>query len=259
MRIPLLIQPGQEADDLIGSVARNAAAEGRRVTILTGDKDMLQLVGPRVQVYDPMKEKVYGEPEVVERFGVSPGQVVEVMGLMGDAIDNIPGVRGIGEKSAKNLIQQFGTIEELLARLSEVKSSKLREVLRSQAEQARFSRSLALIRTDLPVDLDLERIALQQPDEAALQTLFRELEFTGLQRTFAASASSGSMRVIPLDREEEVERVARDLLASDEVAVAVVRSDGEQAGSRLRGIAVCLEPGLAVCLFQQRSDRKSVV
>jgi DNA polymerase-1 len=250
MRIPLLIQPGQEADDLIGSVARQAAAEGRRVTILTGDKDMLQLVEPRVQVYDPMKEKVYGEPEVVERFGVSPGQVVEVMGLMGDAIDNIPGVRGIGEKSAKNLIQQFGTIEELLARLSEVKSSKVREILRSQAEQARLSRSLALIRTDLPVGLDLKQIALQQPDEAALQALFRDLEFTGLQRTFAAPASSGSMRVIPLDREEEVERVARDLLASDEVAIAVVRNDGEQAGSRVRGVAVCLQPGLAVCLFQ---------
>jgi len=250
MRIPLLIQPGQEADDLIGSVARQAAAEGRRVTILTGDKDMLQLVEPRVQVYDPMKEKVYGEPEVVERFGVSPGQVVEVMGLMGDAIDNIPGVRGIGEKSAKNLIQQFGTIEELLARLSEVKSSKVREILRSQAEQARLSRSLALIRTDLPVGLDLKQIALQQPDEAALQALFRDLEFTGLQRTFAAPASSGSMRVIPLDREEEVERVARDLLASDEVAIAVVRNDGEQAGLRLRGVAVCLEPGLAVCLFR---------
>ncbi|HZY30031.1 MAG TPA: DNA polymerase I, partial [Candidatus Methylomirabilis sp.] len=114
---------------------------------------------------------------------------------------------------------------------------------------ARLSRSLALIRTDLPVGLDLKQIALQQPDEAALQALFRDLEFTGLQRTVAASASPGSIRVVALDREEEVERVAVDLLASDEVAIAVVRNDGEQAGSRLRGVAVCREPGLAVCLF----------
>ncbi|MBI2902683.1 MAG: DNA polymerase I [Candidatus Methylomirabilis oxyfera] len=249
MRIPLLIHPGQEADDLIGSAARQAAAGGRFVTIVTGDKDMLQLVEPRVQVYDPMREKVYGAPEVVERFGVSPGQVVEVMGLMGDAIDNIPGVRGIGEKNAKSLVQQFGTIEQMLAHLSEVKSRKVREILSGQAEQARLSRSLAQIRTDLPVGLDLERIALLQPDEAALQALFRELEFSGLQRTVAASASPGSMRVVALDREEEVERVAVDLLASDEVAIAVVPNDGGLASRRLRGLAVCPEPGLAICLF----------
>jgi DNA polymerase-1 len=251
MRIPLLMQPGREADDLIGSVAKRAAAQGHDITIVTGDKDMLQLVEPRVNVYDPMREKVYGEPEVVERFGVPPAQVVEVMGLMGDAIDNIPGVRGIGEKSAKSLIQQFGTIDEALARLPEVTSGKVREILRGQAEQARLSRSLARIRTDLPVDLDLERIALQQPDEAALQTLFRELEFTGLLGAFAASASSGSVRAVSLDREEEVDRVERDLLASDEVSIAVISEDSGPDGSRVPTLAVCLEPGVAICLFQR--------
>jgi len=247
MRIPLLMQAGQEADDLIGSLARQAAMQGRRVIVVTGDKDMLQLVGAGVQVYDSMKEKVYGEPEVLERFGVPPAQVVEVMGLMGDAIDNIPGVRGIGEKTARSLIQQFGTIEELLARLQEVKSAKVRELLRTQADQARLSRSLAVITTDLPVGVDLGQLALQAPDDVALSALFRELEFTGLQRDFTVSASSEPVRLVALERAEEVDQVARDLLASNEVAIAVVAGDGELASQRLLGLALCMEPNVAVC------------
>ncbi len=249
MRIPVLMQMGQEADDLIGSLASRAAAEGRQVTIVTGDKDMLQLVGPKIQVYDSMKEKIYGEPEVLERFGVAPSQVVEIMGLMGDKIDNIPGVRGIAEKTARSLIQQFGTIEEALARLSEVKSAKIREILRSQVEQARLSRSLALIRTDLPVELDPERVALQEPDAAALQALFRELEFTGLQRAFTPQGSSTPARLISLDRIEKVEEFISRLSDSEEVAIAVAGHGGGPAGERLRGVAFCVEPGVAVCLF----------
>ena len=249
MRIPLLMQPGQEADDLIGSLARQAAAEGLRVTIVTGDKDMLQLVGPLVQVYDSMKEKVYGEPEVLERFGVPPGRVVEVMGLMGDAIDNIPGVRGIGEKTATSLIQQFRTIEELLARLPEVKSAKVREILKTQEEQARLSRSLAQIKIDLPVEVNLEGLGLQEPDHAALQALFRELEFTALQRAFTAQASSASIRLISLDRVEEVEEFIRHLIASDEAAIAAAISEGDPSGRQLRGIALCVDPDAGVGLF----------
>ncbi len=243
------MQTGQEADDLIGSLASRAAAEGRQVTIVTGDKDMLQLVGPKIQVYDSMKEKIYGEAEVLERFGVAPSQVVEIMGLMGDKIDNIPGVRGIAEKTARSLIQQFGTIEEALARLSEVKSAKIREILRSQVEQARLSRSLAVIRTDLPMELDLERSRLQEPDADALQALFRELEFTGLQRAFTPRASSGSLRLVALDRKEEADEAVRNLLASNEVAIAVVVGGGDRAGGRLRGLACSVEPGVAACLF----------
>jgi len=249
MRIPLLMRTGQEADDLIGSLARRAEEEGRQVIIVTGDKDMLQLVGPRIQVYDSMKEKVYGEPEVLERFGVIPGQVVEVMGLMGDTIDNIPGVRGIGEKTARSLVQQFGTIEEMLARLPEVKSTKVREILMSQAEQARLSRSLALIRTDLPVEADLEQLRLKEHDKAALQALFRELEFTGLQQAFTPQAPRGSLRMVAIDREEEVEAVARNLLAADELAIAVAVSGGRLAVERLRGLAFCVESGVAISLF----------
>ena len=249
MRIPLLMQQGQEADDLIGSLAKQAAAQDFHVTIATSDKDMLQLVGPAIRVHDWMKEKVYGETEVLERFGVPPGQVVEVMGLMGDPIDNIPGVHGIGEKTARSLIQQFGSIEETITRLHEIKSAKVREILRCQVEQARLSRDLARIMTDLPVNLDLGQVALQAPDHLALQALFRELEFTELQRAFTPVTSRSSLRMVVIDREEEVDGAARELLASDSVAIAVAFSGGGTADGELYGLTFCKEPDVVLCLL----------
>jgi DNA polymerase I len=247
MRIPLLMQQGQEADDLIGSLARQAAAQGIHVTIATGDKDMLQLVGPEIRVYDSMKETVYGESEVVKRFGVPPDQVVEVMGLMGDSIDNIPGVHGIGEKTARSLIQQFGSIEETIARLQEIKSVKVREGLRRQVEQARLSRDLARIRTDLQVECDLKQMTLQAPDHSALQALFRELGFTALQRAFTPVTSLNSLRMIVIDRKEEVDEAIGKLLASDSVAVAVAFGGNESDNRELHGLAFCQEPDVALC------------
>src|SRR5574337_579215 len=248
MRIPLLRQPGQEADDLIGSLARQAATRDFCVTIATGDKDMLQLVGPGIRVYDSMKEKVYGESEVLERFGVPPGQVGEVMGLMGDPIDNIPGVRGIGEKTARSLIQQFGSIDAVVPRLHEVKSAKVREILRSHIEQARFSRDLARIRTDLQIELDLAQTTLQPPDRPALQALFRELGFMALQRAFTPVTSRNSLRMVVIDREDEVGETVRELLASGCVAIAVACNGGEAGGEVLYGLALCRDPDVVLCL-----------
>ena len=116
---------GFEADDLIGSVVREASSKGFDVTIVSGDKDMLQLITPRIKIYDPMKDKHYGESEVVGRFGIQPAQVVEIMALMGDSIDNIPGVSGIGEKTAKELISMFGNVENLLTHLEDVKKPRI--------------------------------------------------------------------------------------------------------------------------------------
>ncbi|WP_337287775.1 DNA polymerase I [Candidatus Methylomirabilis sp.] len=248
MRIPLLMQQGQEADDLIGSLAKQAEARDFYVTIVTGDKDMLQLIGRGIRVYDSMKETVYGESEVLKRFGVPPGQVVEVMGLMGDPIDNIPGVRGIGEKTARSLVQQFGSIDEVIARLHEIKSAKVRQILRDQVEQARLSRDLARLRTDLQVSVDLGQVTLREPDYAALQALFRELGFAGLQRTFTPVASHSSLRMVVIDREEEIGEIARKLLDSDSVAIAVaLRGDGT-ADEEFCGLAFCREPDVALCL-----------
>src|SRR3989475_8564080 len=181
--LPVVRAPGYEADDLIGTLARKAEARGFGVVIVTGDKDMFQLLTPAVRIYDPVKDKWFGEDDCRARFGVEPARVVEVMGLMGDATDNIPGVKGIGEKTAIKLIGEFGTIEELLRRLSEVKSDKLRGLLEAQADAARQSRQLATIVTDCPVTFERERFRLGERRTDELIALFHELEFWGLLKT----------------------------------------------------------------------------
>jgi len=178
-RIALLEMEGFEADDLIGTVAKKLESEVD-VVIITGDKDILQLVSDRVKVYDTMKEKRFGVEEVIERFGVSPEQVVEVMGLAGDAIDNIPGVPGIGEKTAIQLIKTYGSIENLLDHVEEIPQKKLKENLRAHGDLARLSRQLATIHTDVPVDSQLKDFSLLPPDLKSLKEIFKELEFNRL-------------------------------------------------------------------------------
>ncbi len=184
---------GFEADDLIGTVAKGLECEVD-VVIITGDKDILQLVNDRIQVYDTMKEKRYGVQEVIERFGVRPDQVVEVMGLAGDAIDNIPGVPGIGEKTAIELIKKFGTIENLLAHLDQVERKKLKEKLESHGELARLSQRLATIDTNVPIPYQLKDFSLLPPDAKTLKEIFRELDFNKLLKELPEETGSISLK-----------------------------------------------------------------
>lgn len=181
-QIPCLIEKGYEADDVLGTLALKAAGEGLEVTLITGDKDFLQLVSPSIQVYDAAKEKVYGEEEVRERYGVEPRAIPDLLALMGDPVDNIPGVPGVGEKTARVLLQQFGTVEGLLAQLSDVEPPRLYEAIRAYAEQLRVNRDLVTIRTDLAFPLDLQALQRREPDGAALAALFQELEFSSLMK-----------------------------------------------------------------------------
>lgn len=183
LNIPAVRQAGYEADDLIGTLARQAEQAGYDIVIVTGDKDMLQLVTPHVRIYDPVKDKWSGEAECVAKFGVEPSRVIEVMGLMGDSSDNIPGVKGVGEKTAMKLIAQFGTIDELLQRLDEVAPSRVRMLLTEQADQARLSRKLATIDTRSPVQFHPESYQLKPPHDDQLTDLLRELEFTSLLKS----------------------------------------------------------------------------
>ena len=187
LAIPGLRQAGYEADDLIGTLARKAEQAGHDVVIVTGDKDMFQLLTPHVRIYDPVKDKWSGETECRERFGVEPARVVEIMGLMGDATDNIPGVKGIGEKTAMKLIAQFGTIEELLNRVGEVTPARIQSLLVEQAENARMSRRLATIEMESPVEFDPAAFQIKPPQMEPLSDLLRELEFTSLLKSFQAS------------------------------------------------------------------------
>ncbi len=203
-RIATLEMDGYEADDLIGTIARRMESEAD-VLIITGDKDILQLVNDRIRVYDPMKEKMFGVDEVIQRFGVRPEQVVDVMGLAGDATDNIPGVPGIGEKTAIQLITTYGSIENLLAHVEELPQKRLKENLKAHKDLARLSRQLATIHTDVPLSNRLNDFSLSSPDLESLKEIFKELEFNKLLKEIlerkAASSAGRDYRLIT-DRNE---------------------------------------------------------
>lgn len=181
MRVPLLELPGYEADDVIGTLAVRAADQGMEVTIVSGDKDFMQLVRPGIRLLSPGRSgadyQPVGDAEVRAKFGVGPEQVIEVLALMGDASDNVPGVPGVGAKTAARLIASWGTVEAVLAQATSVPQPKLRQALLEHAEQARMSRELVTICTQAPVTCDLATLALQEWDAPALAALLRELEF----------------------------------------------------------------------------------
>ena len=176
--ISSLEMAGYEADDIIATVAKGMAKKGADVVIVTGDKDMLQLVDNQITVLDTMKDKSYGINDVKERYGVEPEKIVDIMGLAGDSVDNIPGVPGIGEKTAKKLILQFGSVEELLERQSEVAGEKLKEKIKANESLARVSKQLAILDSNVPVDYSFDTLSLKEPDFEKLKSLFKELEFT---------------------------------------------------------------------------------
>ncbi len=202
---------GYEADDIIGTISQAAAAKGMKTMIVTGDKDMMQLVSDKVTLLDTMKDRITGPEQVRERFGVEPNQVVEVLGLAGDSTDNIPGVPGIGEKSATKLIQEFQGIEHLLESLDKVGKAKVRESLVSFADQARLSKDLVTIDCDVPLEYELRDFQLSEPDQEKLQAIFRELEFTKLTQEFTSQRQLSSEDYHLILKEEEFKQLIDDL------------------------------------------------
>jgi len=176
----VLEKQGVEADDIIGTLTVRADEKGWRTAIISGDKDLMQLVGENVSMIDTMKDKTYDAAAVKEKFGVGPDKVVEILGLMGDTSDNIPGVPGIGPKTAQRLIEEYGTVEEVIKNSENLRNVKLRESFRQYAEQARLSRQLANIRKDVEIDFDFQDAAVKEPDKEALTRLFSEFEFSSL-------------------------------------------------------------------------------
>ncbi len=163
MGVPIFTAQGFEADDVIGTLAVRAAASGHEVVIVTGDKDFFQLVGGPIRVFNPRDEGTWFDPEgVKEKFGVAPEQVVDVLALMGDSIDNIKGVPGIGEKGARDLISTHGSLDALLERAADVPQRRYREALLANAEAARNSRELLRIRTDVPVEADVQHLPVSR-------------------------------------------------------------------------------------------------
>ena len=192
---------GYEADDLLATYARQAAAEGATVTIVSSDKDLMQLVGNGISMLDPIKQRPIREKEVHEKFGVAPGKVADVQALCGDSIDNVPGVPGIGAKTAAELVNSYGNVENLLAHVAEIKQPKRRQALLDFAEQVRIAKQLVLLKDDVPLPVPLTELAVQPLSREKLFPFLRDLEFKTLLNRIEArlSASEDNARAPRLD------------------------------------------------------------
>ena len=197
LRIPILEAQGFEADDVIGTLARQAAEHKHEVFIVSGDKDMMQLVTPHVKILNPQKDNLILDPEkVTEVLGVPPEKVIDVMALRGDAVDNIPGAPGIGDKGSVDLIVEFGTVEAVLDRASEVKRKTYRESLEQNRAAVLLSKELVTIDSHVPLELDLHAMQTQAPDLEACRELFTELEFTSMLRDLAPATGAATIELI---------------------------------------------------------------
>ena len=245
--IPYMEIPGYEADDIIGTLATWASDQGAEVVMISSDKDLLQLVSPRVHMWDSMKNEVLGPAEVEKRFGVPASQVVEVMGLAGDSGDNIPGVPGIGPKTAQRLIKEFGSIENLLSALDKVSKEKERKRLETHSEQAIMSLALATIKCDVPLEKDWQEFELGDADLGDLINLYRELEFKKLLQELEGTQTSVEPEEIRRDYQlvtttAGLEQILSQILQSPKVAFSVMISDEGSFGSDLVGLALAWGP-----------------
>ena len=236
--IRMLEMSGYEADDIIGTIAKNAAVQGTDVFIVTADKDMLQLVDERIRIYDPMKERILDAAYVREKFGVGPGRVTEFMALTGDASDNIPGIRGIGEKTARELLSLCDSLEDLLEHPVKINKERIRKMVSDNKDIARLSQKLATIDLSVPVEIELEELVLQPPDWLAVLPLFKEFEFTTLMKLIP-SEEGGAIEYEAITSLEKL----RDVLSGikNEVAVVTEATGRNPLTDSLVGISLCNE------------------
>jgi DNA polymerase I len=249
MNIETLEIVGVEADDVIGTLAKRGLAEGFDVILVTADKDFMQLVtkkagepGPGITIYDDMKERIVGIDQVVEKFGVPPDRVTDILALIGDTSDNIPGVRGIGPKFAADLVQEFGTVEQILAQISKVKP-RFRGALESGREDAILSKKLATIRCDLDLPFDPAKFHVRPPDRDRLAKIFAELEFTKFLQDLNAAAPK--VQSISYERyrlvcsTEDLKTVVAQLEAAPVVAFDLETTSIDPMRARVVGVSVC--------------------
>jgi DNA polymerase I len=221
-RIPILEVMRFEADDVIGTLARKAAEASHPVYVVSSDKDMMQLVNDRVQILNPPKDNLICDAAKVEEIlGVPPERVIDVMALRGDAIDNIPGAPGIGDKGSVEIIRRFGTVEQALERAAEVEKKTYRESLLNNRDTILFSKSMATIDTNVPIEFDLEAMRAGEPNVEDLRALFTELEFTSLLKELLPVVEVTATQYTSATSAEEVESVVRAVSAGSALAVAV--------------------------------------
>jgi DNA polymerase-1 len=223
--LPCIETEGFEADDIIATYARKAEAVGADVTIVSSDKDLMQLVTTNVHMYDAMKDKQIGIPDVIEKWGVAPEKMIDLQAMTGDSTDNVPGIPGIGPKTAAQLLEEFGDLETLLARAGEIKQVKRRENIVANADLARVSRQLVELRTDVPLDMKLEDLVLEPQNGPKLIAFLKAMEFTTLTRRVAEVCDCDAAAIDAADVPVEWGDAARgpDLDAGDTAASSPVQ------------------------------------
>ncbi len=227
-RIPILELAGFEADDVIGTLARKAAAAYYCVYVVSSDKDMMQLVNDDVQILNPPKDNLICDAAKVEEIlGVPPERVIDIMALRGDTIDNIPGAPGIGDKGSVEIIKQFGTVEQALDRAAEVEKKTYRESLLNNRDIILFSKSMATIDTNVPVEFNVESMRAGEPDLDLLRQLFTELEFTSLLKEILPQARVTETHYADAESATDVERIVASLAPDAALAAAVDLDEGE--------------------------------
>jgi DNA polymerase I len=262
--LPCLEQAGFEADDLIATYAREADARGATATIVSSDKDLMQLVTDNIKMYDTMKDRRIGIAEVIEKFGVPPEKVVEVQALAGDSTDNVPGVPGIGIKTAAQLIVEYGDLETLLLRAGEIKQPKRREALLENAEKARISRQLVLLDDKVKLDVPLDELAVHEPDARKLIAFLKAMEFSTLTRRVSeysqidpadvtADASNQSKSAAPAPANAKSAGGSGDLFAAP--AAPNAGADKQDKASSPKGTPVSLATARAEAARKLPVDR----
>ncbi|HDN58486.1 MAG TPA: DNA polymerase I [Candidatus Marinimicrobia bacterium] len=245
--IPVIVKPGYEADDVIGTLALKASKMGLKVYMVTGDKDLMQLVNEDILMYKPgvgQKEtEIIDVGEVIEKWGVRPEQIPDLLGLAGDSVDNIPGVKGIGPKRAASLINEFGSLEKIFENLDKVSNEKLRNLLKYGKESAFTSKELAVIRVDVPVELDLNELRLGGKDEKKLMELLEKLEFYSIIKSLKKDKKEEKKKnykiVLSLEElKDVVEKVRKAELFSVDLETTSIRP----MEAEIVGISLCIEP-----------------
>ena len=248
LNVKMIEKKGYEADDIIGTLVRMCEDQDFQVVIVTGDKDFRQLVSPKVSLWDTMKEKVTDYDSFVEEYGLEPSQIIDLMGLSGDSSDNIPGVPGVGEKTAASLIKQFGSLENVLESLEDIKSEKLRENLETNRENAALSKRLVTIEQFVPLEEGIEDLRVGEPDNQDLTEIFRELEFRGLWDQFATRKEPVSKDYRLCLSEKELLSLAQEIKEKGFASIDTETTSNEPLRAELVGISFAFEENMAYYL-----------
>jgi DNA polymerase-1 len=241
LNVKMFEMEGYEADDIIGTLTRICEAEGFDVVIVTGDKDFRQLLSPKTSLWDTMKDKFTEYETFLKEYGLEPGQVIDVMGLTGDSSDNVPGVPGIGEKTATGLIKQFGSLERVLESLDEIQKNRLKENLETSHENALLSKKLVTIEQFVPIEAGADDLKVGEPKSGELSELFRELEFRGLWDQFAPRTESPFKNYQLCLAEEDLTALKERILQKGMVSIDTETTSPEPLLAELVGISLAFE------------------